>query len=183
MQVSERVLERLRDNAAKRELNRVVEVANQCFVPHAPRFTEREYLRAVYSLYHEWLEKGRAEGRAVRLAKLYERPVRGDTHPIRVIIDCATPQPAEKARSKWSLALRFAVHKKVSPSDLIQFFEDDKNGGMAGCAKKFAKLSDAQKSAGLLRAKARPKKAVVKKSAAPSPVENADGEDEEPPVW
>ncbi len=121
-------------SAREREIKELEHIARKCFVPYAPRFHERPYLRAVYKLYLDWCAVNLPKTRAKQLAQIYGKQQRSDKHPIRMIIDCSAPGAKEKTRSKWSLALRFAKQKNVTPSGLIEFMEDPTSGGMAGCA-------------------------------------------------
>jgi hypothetical protein len=137
--------------AREGELKGLVKIANECFVPHAPRYHERPYLRAVYKLYLKWLADRRAKARARQLAKLYETPWRRDKHPIGMIIDCSAPGADGKMRSKWSLALRFAHAKDIPASKLSSFM--DEHDGMAGCARAFAALNKKSKQYQALKRK------------------------------
>jgi hypothetical protein len=107
------------------------------------RYRERPYLAAVYQLYRDWRQDKQAKSRAEKMAEICGISLRSDFHPISVLLACSSPGTDEKMRSKWSLALQFAYKKDVSPSDLASFM--DANGGMAGCASKFAKLNKASK--------------------------------------
>jgi hypothetical protein len=147
----------------KAQLKRLVEIADRCFVPHAGRYHERPYLQAVYKLYLEWAAKGKERSKAKQVAKILNREQRSDTHLIRLLIDYSAPGAKEKMRSKWSLALRFAKEKNVTPSGLIDFMEDPGRGGMAGCASGFAKLNKKQKQQRALKAKQQQKLAPKKK--------------------
>jgi hypothetical protein len=126
--------------AREREIKALEQIAKKCFVPHAPRFHERPYLRAVYKLYLDWCAVNKSNTRANQLAQIYGKQQRKDRHPIRAIIDCSAPGVPAQTRSKWSLALRFAKKKNVTPSGLIDLMEDPSSGGMAGCASGFARL-------------------------------------------
>jgi hypothetical protein len=127
----------------KRELQRLKETYNDSFKPHAPRFHERRYLRAVYELYRKWRNEKKSRPRAKQLAKICKRKLRSDTHPIRVMIDCSAHAANEKTKSKWTQALRFAYAKDIPPSELSDFM--NQHGGMAGCASGFAKLKRSKK--------------------------------------
>ena len=129
--------------ARERELKVLAKIANECFVPHAPRYHERPFFRAVYELYRKWRGKKESKTRAKQFAKMCKRRLRSDTHPIRVIIDCSAPGANEKMRSKWTQALRFAYEKRIPASGLSEFM--DQHDGMAGCARGFAKLRRSKK--------------------------------------
>jgi hypothetical protein len=139
----------LPDDAAKRGLvgTRVAEIrqlraiANER-VTERERFRDRAVLAAVYDLYRSWVNDGRAKTRARAMIKLFQPRVRGAAHPITVILASTLKTLDQQIRSKWSLAVQYASRKNVAPEKLSSFM--DQNGGMAGCAKQFARLHKAK---------------------------------------
>jgi hypothetical protein len=99
------------------------------------RFWEREYLQAVYEIYCDWRADNGTTRRAKQMAQVCKRTPRKASHPIRIIIDCSSPNTDEKMRSRWTLALRHANAKGISSSKLLEFLDEE--GGIAGRASEF----------------------------------------------
>jgi hypothetical protein len=104
------------------------------------RFWERTYLQAVYELYWSWPGRERRSF-AKQAARLCDISVRPSAHSIRIIIDCTSPKTDEKKRSRWTLALRFALWKQITPSKLSEFLNEKGKGGIAGRAREYATLA------------------------------------------
>jgi hypothetical protein len=115
----------------RKEIERLEEIEKKSFAVRS-RFKERPYLQAVYKLYRDWREDGLSTSLSRQAAKMCGIPLREDSHPIRIIIDCSSPNTDEKMRSRWALALRHAYVKRISPSKLLEFLDDE--GGVAGRA-------------------------------------------------
>ena len=98
-----------------------------------------EYIEAVYDWYAE-LRKVQGKAKKVR-KKIIKRKdlkrVNDNTHVTSVII-AATSAENKRMQSRWAQALRYAWkwRKKRRHLTLTEFFK--KNGGVAGCARKFA---------------------------------------------
>ena len=90
-----------------------------------------QYLKGVYGL-RRW-----AKRRAKQIAALYDIQVRKDKTPIRIIIDASCDQDRQ-VKSCWTLALQYALARKVRRSDFVEFLRA--NGGPAGCEAKLAAL-------------------------------------------
>jgi hypothetical protein len=99
------------------------------------------YLRTTYTFYAE-LRKTMGAAKKVRdrLIKLYKLPTNKNTHALNVIISLSSGED-KRTQSRWAQALRYAWkwrHAwKNKDITLLKFFE--LNGGVAGCAAKFAK--------------------------------------------
>jgi hypothetical protein len=136
----------LPDDASKRgllatrrdEIRQLREIAEEVLFGQ-DRFKERALLAAVYDLYRVWVDERHSKSRAQAMIKLFQPRVRGAAHPITVILASTLTTLDQQIRSKWSLALQYASQKNVAPEDLSSFM--DENGGMAGCAKQFARLN------------------------------------------
>jgi hypothetical protein len=137
--------------STKVELERLRQVEEAAFKSRS-RFREREYLGAVYELYSVWRNDKHSKANAWTLAKFCKLQPRPTAHPIRVIIDCTSPDADDKTKSRWTLALRFAHQEKVEPTDLASFLAADGEGGLAGRARAYAaaraeKIAAARKQA------------------------------------
>jgi hypothetical protein len=121
---------------ARNELEHLQEIEKKSFAKRG-RFWERPYLKAVYKLYREWRADHHSESSSKQIAKIWGITLRKDSHPIRIIIDCSSPRTPEKMRSRWALALRHAHAKNISSSKLIEFLEQEGQGGLAGRASAF----------------------------------------------
>ena len=104
------------------------------------RSAPEKYLRKVYRVFWEWELEGKAKLRAWTAAQAAKVPFRPDAHPLKLLIDATSGLKDRKDRSRYGRALQAAAVKKVDPDDLHLFFRA--NGGIAGCARLFAALSD-----------------------------------------
>jgi hypothetical protein len=120
----------------RKEIERLEEIEKKSFALRS-RFKERPYLQAVYELYRDWREDGHSTIRSEQAAKMCGITLREDSHPIRTIIDCSSPNTDEKMKSRWTLALRHANAKRIEPSNLDKFFSEEGAGGLAGRASAF----------------------------------------------
>jgi DNA segregation ATPase FtsK/SpoIIIE-like protein len=121
---------------ARNELEHLQEMEKKSFAKRG-RFWERPYLQAVYKLYRVWRADRHSKSTSVQIAAICGITLRKDSHPIRIIIDCSSPRTPEKMRSRWALALRYANVKKISPSKLLEFLDEEGQGGLAGRASAF----------------------------------------------
>lgn len=98
-----------------------------------------QYLEAVYNSYAELREtKGEAKKARRRTIKWKSlKRINDDTHLISVII-AATSAEDKRTQSRWAQALRYAwkYRERRGHLSLTEFF--GKNGGVAGCARKFS---------------------------------------------
>lgn len=113
-----------------RDLQRVAAAGRKAFASHR-RFADRLYLRKVYCTYRKWRKDGCAKRRCRRLSKTYS--LRRDLHPLRVIIECTTPEQDRRIKSRWVRALQFAASQNVASGNLEDFL--NRCGGIAGCAR------------------------------------------------
>jgi hypothetical protein len=84
--------------------------------------------------------RGRAVARLTKLANLQDRIGR---HPIRTLID-ATSKADRRSKSRWTQALRYAWRERGKWSSLTRCL--NANGGIAGCASKWADLQAANRT-------------------------------------
>ena len=78
---------------------------------------------------------GRCRRRCLaKLAGLKHQPNR---HPLRILVDVASSAD-RKSKSRWTQALRFAWRERSNWKDPTECLRA--NGGVAGCAQKFADL-------------------------------------------
>ena len=98
-----------------------------------------EYLDAVYNMFAKLRKKkGRAKkagNKVIRWKKL--RRISKNSHAIYLII-LGSSAEEKRMQSRWAQALRYAWNwrKKRGHLTLTEFFK--KNGGVAGCARKFS---------------------------------------------
>jgi hypothetical protein len=97
-----------------------------------------EYLKSVYRL-RRW-----AKRRAKHVAALYDIQVRKGKTPIRIVLDASCDQDRQ-VKSRWVIAIEYAVAKNVRKADFVEFLE--KNGGPQGCARKMAALKKRHRQA------------------------------------
>jgi hypothetical protein len=94
------------------------------------------YLDAVYRV-QDWHDKRESKRWARKVATMYEIKGRENKSPIHIIIDASSEQDRQ-VKSRWAIAVEYAVAMKVRKSNFVKFLE--KNGGPAGCAAKMAAL-------------------------------------------
>jgi hypothetical protein len=104
------------------------------------RSAPKRYLQKVYRVFWQWELEDQAKLRAWAAARSAKVSFRPDAHPLKLLIDATSGLKDRKDRSRYGRALQAAVLKQVDPDDLHLFFEA--NGGLAGCARLFASLSD-----------------------------------------
>jgi hypothetical protein len=103
------------------------------------RYAVYDYLREAYSAYLE-IKEARATKSLRKVASgVLHKSLRAGTHPIRVVIEMTSTEPDHRVKSRWCRALQFAKHDDVAPQRLGRLFE--RNGGIAGCARRAAKAS------------------------------------------
>ena len=136
MRYDERDQDWASDRLLRQQISKLKKLEDRCFASRN-RFRFYRYLAAVYRLYVELRRANKTQELARRIAELFNVGARGDVHPTRQIID-ASSQADNKAKARWSKALRFAWHSRQHWSDLETFLR--RNGGPAGCASQFAAL-------------------------------------------
>jgi hypothetical protein len=94
------------------------------------------YLNAVYRV-QDWRDERESERWAQKVAAMYEIKGRKNKSPIHTIIDASSKQ-VRYVKSRWAIAIEYAVAKNVRKADFVEFLE--KNGGPQGCARKMAAL-------------------------------------------
>jgi hypothetical protein len=138
---AKRAAESQSPGAREHELERLKEIEKKSYASRR-RFWERDFLKAVYETWRKWprLMRGVYSRQMARLSDLKPR---SGTDSIRVIIDCSSPRTDPKKRSRWALALRLAADKKLEPSDLEEFFDEE--GGVSGRASELEARSRTKK--------------------------------------
>jgi hypothetical protein len=117
--------------AIERKIDKLRKTERSSFGERHGKTDFYEYLKSVYRL-RRW-----AKRRAKQVAALYDIQVRKDKTPIRIVIDASCDQDRQ-VKSRWAIAIEYAVAKNVRKADFVEFLE--KNGGPAGCATKMAAL-------------------------------------------
>jgi hypothetical protein len=101
------------------------------------RYAFYAYLSAVFAFYTSLKRNNKAKSSAHRIAGLFGIRTQKRAHPIRIIID-ATSAADEKAKSRWSRALRYAWHERRRWKSIREFWRE--NQGPAGAAARWAAL-------------------------------------------
>ena len=101
------------------------------------------FLQSVWNLYVQCKQAGVARTATNRISKLSGLRHQPDRHPIRIVID-ATSTADRKSKSRWTQALRYAWRERSKWGGLEQCLRA--NGGVAGCAQKFADLQVAMRT-------------------------------------
>ena len=104
--------------------------------PGQRRYWMYPYLRDVYEVFLELHSKDAAERTARRIVKLLNLQIRRKSHLLRVLIEATAGAEDNRAKIKWTSALRYAHGWLLPPERLEWFF--DVNEGIAGCANKQA---------------------------------------------
>ena len=127
-----------KNSEIERELKQVILVGREA---HSSRrqLAAYDYLGSVLRLFGRWDRRGLARKRSRKAAKLSGLQIRGDTSPIRILIDCTAHKADRKQRSRWSRCLEFAVSKNIAAGELKSFLRA--NGGIAGCAGQIGNLT------------------------------------------
>jgi hypothetical protein len=104
--------------------------------PGKRRFGLYRYLRDVYELYLELRFKRSARRATRRIAKLFKLSIQRKSHPIRILIEASAGPEDNRAKSRWTQALRYALGWRQPGNKLKWTLET--NGGISGCARKYA---------------------------------------------
>jgi hypothetical protein len=112
------------------------QLERQCLT-RRQRFAFYGYLARAYKLYERLRRNSEANKGARRIRILCGLPTNRSMHPLRTILD-ATSSADQKAKSRWTRALRFAWHERRRWKKFEKFLRQ--NGGPAGCADEFAAL-------------------------------------------
>ena len=105
--------------------------------PGRRRFGVQRYLNDVYRAFVDLHSKRIAEKATRRIAKLLRLPVRKNTHPIRILIEASAGPEDNRAKSRWTQALKYAHGWLTLPDKLDWFLK--LYGGISGAAAKIAK--------------------------------------------
>ena len=104
--------------------------------PGKRRFGVYRYLRDVYELYLELRFKRSARKATRRIAKLFKLSIQRKSHPIRILIEASAGPEDNRAKSRWTQALRYALGWRQPGNKLRWTLET--NGGISGCARMYA---------------------------------------------
>jgi hypothetical protein len=116
--------------------------------PGRRRFGLYRYLRDVYELYLELRSRRSARRATRRIAKLFKLSIQRKSHPIRILIEASAGPEDNRAKSRWTQALRYALGWRQPGNKLKLTLET--SGGISGCAAKYAvnKKTARQKNGG-----------------------------------
>ncbi len=106
--------------------------------PGKRRFGVYRYLTDVYQVYLEFRSRRTAKKAARRVAKRMQLSTRRNSHPIRTLIEASAVAEDNRTKSRWTQALKYAYGWRQPANRLKWFFKG--NGGIAGCARKYADL-------------------------------------------
>ena len=107
--------------------------------PGKRRFGLHRYLTRVYRIYCDLSLKRNLQRITRKIASLAEISVRKDAHPIRILIDATVGPEDPKQKSRWVAALKYVYGWQLPPKKVRWCFNE--NGGIYGCARKFAALN------------------------------------------
>jgi hypothetical protein len=110
------------------------------------RFGLYRYLLDVYAVYLELRSRRKARQTTRRIAKLLKLSVRKRSHPIRILIEASVGPEDNRAKSRWTQALRYAFGWRQPANRLEWFFQV--SGGISGAAAKFALVRGATRRPG-----------------------------------
>lgn len=79
------------------------------------------------------------------IAGLAEISMRKGAHPMRILIDASSGPEDPRQKSRWVQALQY-VYGWKQPADKVEWCFKS-NGGIYGCARKFAALNKANRKA------------------------------------
>ena len=124
-------------------------IEEACFGPRHKKTDFYRYLRAVLKQYLRWKDDNVEKKIKGELSDLYPKRVKicRGTHTIRSIIDASSKQD-EQTRSRWTLALEYAVVKRAEVDKIGLAAFCAQNGGVAGCARKMAAIRRKRKRQG-----------------------------------
>lgn len=112
---------------------------------HAPPGKRRvgllRYLARVYGIYLDLRSKRTLQAATREIAELAGIRVRKGAHPIRLLIDASSGPEDPKQKSRWVAALRYLEGWQLPPEKVRWAF--NQNGGVYGCARKYAALNKA----------------------------------------
>ena len=138
-------------------LRKIINTLKQSAVKHRSdtrpgkrRFGLYRYLRDVYELYLELRFKRSARKATRRIAKLFKLSIQIKSHPIRILIEASAGPEDNRAKSRWTQALRY-VWGWRQPAKKVKWTLEA-NGGISGCASKYAlnKGTNRRKNSGLV---------------------------------
>lgn len=109
--------------------------------PGKRRVGLHKYLGDVYRIYMGLRSKRIAKRMTREIAKLAQIRVRKRMHPLRILIDASGGPEDVKQKSRWVQALKFVCGWKLPPEKVEWCFTE--NGGVYGCARKYAMLNRA----------------------------------------
>jgi hypothetical protein len=112
--------------------------------PGKRRFGLYRYLRDVYQAYLELRSRRIARKATRRIAKISKLSLRKKSHPIRILIEASAGPEDNRAKSRWTQALKYAYGWRQPAKRLKWFFEEA--GGIAGSARKYADLQAQRKA-------------------------------------
>src|SRR5674476_147613 len=111
--------------------------------PGKRRFGLYRYLRDVYQVYLDLRSRRIAEKSTRRIAKMMKLSVQKRSHPIRILIEASAGPEDNRAKSRWTQALRYAYGWRQPGNKLKLTLET--SGGISGCARKYAELQGRRK--------------------------------------
>jgi hypothetical protein len=117
--------------------------------PGKRRFGVYRYLRDVYELYLDLRSRRIARTASRRIAKICKLSIKKKSHPIRILIEASAGPEDNRAKSRWTQALRYAFGWRQPGNKLKLTLET--SGGISGCARKYAELQGRTRRLSLLR--------------------------------
>jgi hypothetical protein len=118
--------------------------------PGRRRFGIYKYLADVYQVYRDLRSRRVARKSTRRIEKLFKLSIQRKSHPIRILIEASAGPEDNRAKSRWTQALRY-VWGWRQPAKKVKWTLEA-NGGISGCASKYAlnKGTNRRKNSGLV---------------------------------
>jgi hypothetical protein len=135
----------IRAAAIKVEIRELRALESKAFAARHGKTDFYSYLKAIYKT-RDWTDSAGSTRSAKEVAAVCQVGARKNKSPIRTLID-ATSSQDRQVKSEWAQALEYAIANKVRGNGFKKFVKQ--NGGVAGCAKKMAKLRKARLQARL----------------------------------
>jgi hypothetical protein len=132
-------------------LRKIINTLKQSAVKHRSdtrpgkrRFGLYRYLRDVYELYLDLRSRRIARTASRRIAKICKLSIKKKSHPIRILIEASAGPEDARQKSRWAQALKYVYGWRLPAAQLKWCLR--KNGGIAGCARKYADLQARRKA-------------------------------------
>ena len=138
------------DERLRAQIKKLARLEERAFGPRSGRFDFYGYLEAVLKVYWSWEDDEARKSRREKVGELYGIPSRKGRKALHVLIE-ATSQQKSQTKNRWVQALQFAAayRAQIGKKGFEAFCQA--NGGIAGCARKWAARRKSHKVANVPR--------------------------------